>query len=196
MTLEDLREFLQEKIAASLQYEDDAVIEQLQVSMSELRKMKFDLPPPGRQSPQPPDPCCHLPTASRGCDPPGEGWSAARPSHCLLPSPGPPPCAPPGAAVSERDTAEGLSVYLMLFFFIFTVLFFTFYCFSIFVYRFIFNISHLMLRYIFDSNFYFILIPLLHHLFFPLSPLPPTQRSPRSSHANPWAWSSPSTRWL
>ncbi|NWZ29489.1 US6NL protein, partial [Asarcornis scutulata] len=56
MTLEDLREFLQEKIAASLQYEDDAVIEQLQVSMSELRKMKFDLPPPGGQSPQPPDP--------------------------------------------------------------------------------------------------------------------------------------------
>ncbi|NXV61760.1 US6NL protein, partial [Molothrus ater] len=48
MTLEDLREFLQEKIAASLQYEDDAVIEQLQVSMTELRKMKFDLPPPAK----------------------------------------------------------------------------------------------------------------------------------------------------
>ncbi|NWW74276.1 US6NL protein, partial [Climacteris rufus] len=48
MTLEDLREFLQERIAASLQYEDDAVIEQLQVSMTELRKMKFDLPPPAK----------------------------------------------------------------------------------------------------------------------------------------------------
>ncbi|NWU97814.1 US6NL protein, partial [Upupa epops] len=48
MTLEDLREFLQEKIAASLHYEDDAVIEQLQVSMSELRRMKFDLPPPAK----------------------------------------------------------------------------------------------------------------------------------------------------
>ncbi|NXI47074.1 US6NL protein, partial [Galbula dea] len=48
MSLEDLREFLQEKIAASLQYEDDAVIEQLQLSMSELRKMKFDLPPPAK----------------------------------------------------------------------------------------------------------------------------------------------------
>ncbi|NXJ31008.1 US6NL protein, partial [Dicrurus megarhynchus] len=48
MTLEDLREFLQEKIAASLQFEDDAVIEQLQVSMTELRKMKFDLPPPAK----------------------------------------------------------------------------------------------------------------------------------------------------
>ncbi|KAM9554807.1 uncharacterized protein ACIB01_007257 isoform 2-T8 [Guaruba guarouba] len=48
MTMEDLREFLQEKIAASLQYEDDAVIEQLQVSMTELRKMKCDLPPPAK----------------------------------------------------------------------------------------------------------------------------------------------------
>ncbi|KAM6466636.1 uncharacterized protein PHA67_012412 isoform 1-T5 [Liasis olivaceus] len=48
MTLEDLREFLQEKIAASLQFEDDTVIEQLQASMAELRKMKFDLPPPAK----------------------------------------------------------------------------------------------------------------------------------------------------
>lgn len=48
MTLEDLREFLQEKIAASLQFEDDTVIEHLQASMAELRKMKFDLPPPGK----------------------------------------------------------------------------------------------------------------------------------------------------
>lgn len=48
MTLEDLREFLQEKIAASLHFEDDIVIEQLQASMAELRKMKFDLPPPAK----------------------------------------------------------------------------------------------------------------------------------------------------
>ncbi|XP_042296653.1 uncharacterized protein LOC121916017 [Sceloporus undulatus] len=48
MTLEDLREFLQEKIAASLLFEDDIVIEQLQASMAELRKMKFDLPPPAK----------------------------------------------------------------------------------------------------------------------------------------------------
>lgn len=48
MSLEDLREFLQEKTAASLQFEDDVVIEQLQASMAELRKMKFDLPPPGK----------------------------------------------------------------------------------------------------------------------------------------------------
>ncbi|XP_030307114.1 USP6 N-terminal-like protein isoform X2 [Calypte anna] len=48
MTLEDLREFLQEKTATSLQYEDDAIIEQLQVSMTELRRMKIDLPPPAK----------------------------------------------------------------------------------------------------------------------------------------------------
>ncbi|KAJ7344310.1 hypothetical protein JRQ81_000260 [Phrynocephalus forsythii] len=48
MSLEDLREFLQEKIAASLLFEDDIVIEQLQASMAELRKMKCDLPPPAK----------------------------------------------------------------------------------------------------------------------------------------------------
>ncbi|XP_064019182.1 USP6 N-terminal-like protein isoform X2 [Pogoniulus pusillus] len=48
MPLEELREFLQEHTAASLHYEDDAVIEQLQLSMTELRKMKFDLPPPAK----------------------------------------------------------------------------------------------------------------------------------------------------
>ncbi|KAG6927016.1 USP6 N-terminal-like protein [Chelydra serpentina] len=48
MSLEDLREFLQERISASLHYEDDIIIEQLQTSMTELRKMKFDLPPPAK----------------------------------------------------------------------------------------------------------------------------------------------------
>ncbi|XP_072277396.1 uncharacterized protein [Pyxicephalus adspersus] len=48
MSMEDLREFLQEKIACSLSYEDDIVVEQLQTSMAELRKMKLELPPPGK----------------------------------------------------------------------------------------------------------------------------------------------------
>lgn len=47
MSLEDLREFLQEKIGESIYLNDDIVIEQLKVSMSELRKMKLDFPPPG-----------------------------------------------------------------------------------------------------------------------------------------------------
>ena len=47
MPLEDLREFLQETMATDFLISDDVVAEQLQVSMSELRKMKLDLPPPG-----------------------------------------------------------------------------------------------------------------------------------------------------
>uniref|UniRef100_A0A8C2DB38 USP6 N-terminal-like protein n=1 Tax=Cyprinus carpio TaxID=7962 RepID=A0A8C2DB38_CYPCA len=48
MSLEDLREFLQERIVSSFNMSDDAVIEHLQSSMSELRRMKLDLPPPAK----------------------------------------------------------------------------------------------------------------------------------------------------
>ncbi|KAF7687975.1 USP6 N-terminal-like protein [Silurus meridionalis] len=48
MSLEELREFLQETIAETFEVSDDAVIEQLQVSISELRKMKLDLPSPAK----------------------------------------------------------------------------------------------------------------------------------------------------
>lgn len=48
MSLEELREFLQERIAQTFFYSDDMIIEQLQASMAELRKMKLDLPPPGK----------------------------------------------------------------------------------------------------------------------------------------------------
>ncbi|XP_035507684.1 USP6 N-terminal-like protein [Morone saxatilis] len=48
MSLEELREFLQERIAQTFFYSDDIIVEQLQASMTELRKMKLDLPPPGK----------------------------------------------------------------------------------------------------------------------------------------------------
>lgn len=48
MSLEELREFLQERIAQTFFYSDDVIVEQLQASMSELRRMKLDLPPPGK----------------------------------------------------------------------------------------------------------------------------------------------------
>ncbi|XP_051545207.1 USP6 N-terminal-like protein [Myxocyprinus asiaticus] len=48
MSLEDLREFLQERIASSFTVSDDVVIDQLQSSMSELRRMKLDLPSPAK----------------------------------------------------------------------------------------------------------------------------------------------------
>ncbi|CAJ0919540.1 unnamed protein product [Ranitomeya imitator] len=46
LTMEDLIEFLQESLAKNFGYEDDYVIEQLQLSMTELRRAKLDLPPP------------------------------------------------------------------------------------------------------------------------------------------------------
>lgn len=47
LTMEDLIEFLQENLAKNFGYEDDYVIEQLQISMGELKRGKLDLPPPG-----------------------------------------------------------------------------------------------------------------------------------------------------
>ncbi|XP_068964029.1 USP6 N-terminal-like protein isoform X3 [Petaurus breviceps papuanus] len=48
MTLEDLREFLQEKLAGPWPHEDDTVLDHLQTSMAELRRMKCELPPPAK----------------------------------------------------------------------------------------------------------------------------------------------------
>ncbi|KAK9542123.1 hypothetical protein VZT92_000013 [Zoarces viviparus] len=56
MSLEDLREFLQERIAQTFFYSDDVIVEQLQASMAELRKMKLDLPPPGKPDELPREP--------------------------------------------------------------------------------------------------------------------------------------------
>nr|XP_057931908.1 USP6 N-terminal-like protein isoform X1 [Doryrhamphus excisus] len=46
--LEDLREFLQEQLAASYFLPDDAVVEELQAAMTELRSKKLDQPPPAK----------------------------------------------------------------------------------------------------------------------------------------------------
>lgn len=45
--MEDLVKFLQATLSKDFFYEDDFVIEQLQNSMSELRRSKLELPPPG-----------------------------------------------------------------------------------------------------------------------------------------------------
>lgn len=47
LSMEELVEFLQVTLNKNFYYEDDFVIEQLQASMTELRKAKLDLPPPG-----------------------------------------------------------------------------------------------------------------------------------------------------
>ncbi|XP_024138025.1 USP6 N-terminal-like protein [Oryzias melastigma] len=48
LQLEDLREFLQEQLAASFLFQDDVVVEHLQAAMSELRSKKMNLPPPAK----------------------------------------------------------------------------------------------------------------------------------------------------
>ena len=47
LSMEDLVEFLQESLSKDFFFEDDVVIEQLQASMTELRRAKLDLPAPG-----------------------------------------------------------------------------------------------------------------------------------------------------
>uniref|UniRef100_H9H702 USP6 N-terminal-like protein n=1 Tax=Monodelphis domestica TaxID=13616 RepID=H9H702_MONDO len=62
MALEELREFLQEKLAGPWPHEDDAVLEQLQACMAELRRMKCELPPPAKpdELPKKPPPAAEL----------------------------------------------------------------------------------------------------------------------------------------
>ncbi|KAM9832305.1 USP6 N-terminal-like protein [Neosynchiropus ocellatus] len=48
MSLEQLRDFLQEKISHTFYCADDVTVQHLQVAMTQLRKMKFDLPPTGK----------------------------------------------------------------------------------------------------------------------------------------------------
>ncbi|KAG7468410.1 hypothetical protein MATL_G00142800, partial [Megalops atlanticus] len=81
MCLEDLREFLQEKIARSLAWTDDVVIEQLQASMSELRKMKLDLPPPAKSDELPKKPLGLERPVLTLVKPPQTARSQAAPGH-------------------------------------------------------------------------------------------------------------------
>ncbi|XP_044537342.1 USP6 N-terminal-like protein isoform X2 [Gracilinanus agilis] len=92
MALEDLREFLQEKLAGPWPYEDDAVLEQLQASMAELRRMKCELPPPAKLEELPKRPL-GLVTLGRSLEPAGQ-------QH-LLPGDG----APPGGSQAQGEAA-------------------------------------------------------------------------------------------
>nr|DBA31390.1 TPA: hypothetical protein GDO54_007251 [Pyxicephalus adspersus] len=61
LTMEGLIEFLQENLAKNFGYEDDYVIEQLQLSMGELKRAKLDLPPPGKDEEFPKKPLGQVP---------------------------------------------------------------------------------------------------------------------------------------
>ncbi|XP_068132169.1 USP6 N-terminal-like protein isoform X2 [Hyperolius riggenbachi] len=62
LTMEDLIEFLQESLGKNFGYEDDYVIEQLQISMTELKRSKLDLPPPGKEEEFPKKPLGQIPS--------------------------------------------------------------------------------------------------------------------------------------
>lgn len=49
LQMEELVEFLQESLAKDFFYEDDFVIDQLQNSISELKRAKLDLPAAGKK---------------------------------------------------------------------------------------------------------------------------------------------------
>ncbi|CAN0503918.1 unnamed protein product, partial [Rangifer tarandus platyrhynchus] len=80
LSMEELVEFLQETLAKDFFFEDDFVIEQLQISMAELKRAKLDLPEPGKEDEFPKKPLGQLPP---------EGQSAVLPTsfapHPFLP---------------------------------------------------------------------------------------------------------------
>ncbi|XP_025975106.2 USP6 N-terminal-like protein isoform X2 [Dromaius novaehollandiae] len=62
LQMEELVEFLQETLAKDFFYEDDFVIEQLQNSMSELKRAKLDLPAAGKEDELPKKPLGQIPS--------------------------------------------------------------------------------------------------------------------------------------
>ncbi|XP_068162601.1 USP6 N-terminal-like protein isoform X2 [Antennarius striatus] len=63
LSMEELVEFLQETLSKNFFFEDDFVIEQLQASMTELRRAKLDMPAPGKDEEFPKKPLGQLPPA-------------------------------------------------------------------------------------------------------------------------------------
>ncbi|NXJ46188.1 US6NL protein, partial [Spizaetus tyrannus] len=62
LQMEELVEFLQESLAKDFFYEDDFVIDQLQNSLSELRRAKLDLPVAGKEDEFPKKPLGQIPS--------------------------------------------------------------------------------------------------------------------------------------
>ncbi|XP_056311513.1 USP6 N-terminal-like protein isoform X1 [Danio aesculapii] len=102
LSMEELVKFLQVTLSNDFFFEDDFVIEQLQNSMSELRRSKLELPPPGKEDEYPKKPLGQLPP-----EPPG--LAAAATNHMANGQPvgqtreGLPPRGPsPAVSVSKR----------------------------------------------------------------------------------------------
>nr|XP_020515716.2 USP6 N-terminal-like protein [Labrus bergylta] len=110
LTMEDLVEFLQATLNKDFFYEDDFVIEQLQASMTELRRAKLELPAAGKDDEFPKKPLGQLPpeVAVDGAIHVGNGQSHVEPVEPPRdPSPTPEPqrdSRPPSRA--RRDSFE------------------------------------------------------------------------------------------
>ncbi|XP_034081841.1 USP6 N-terminal-like protein isoform X2 [Gymnodraco acuticeps] len=61
LSMEELVEFLQVTLSKNFFFEDDFVVDQLQASMTELRKTKMELPAPGKEDEYPKKPLGQLP---------------------------------------------------------------------------------------------------------------------------------------
>ncbi|XP_037703889.1 USP6 N-terminal-like protein isoform X2 [Choloepus didactylus] len=61
LSMEELVEFLQDTLAKNFFFEDDFVIDQLQISMAELKRAKLDLPEPGKEDEYPKKPLGQFP---------------------------------------------------------------------------------------------------------------------------------------
>ncbi|XP_072601700.1 USP6 N-terminal-like protein [Vulpes vulpes] len=106
LPLEGLREFLQDSLAQPWALEDEAVLRHLRASMTQLRRMRCDLPPPAGPE--------EFPTRPLGLEPVSPAPGPLLPSPASEPpprveepaSPGPaarpePPGPPPGQAIVQ-----------------------------------------------------------------------------------------------
>ncbi|XP_029969705.1 LOW QUALITY PROTEIN: USP6 N-terminal-like protein [Salarias fasciatus] len=83
LSMEELVEFLQVSLSKNFYLEDDVVIEHLQASMNELRRMKLELPAPGKEEEFPRKPLGQLPPdrATPVTNHVGNGESHAEPAE-------------------------------------------------------------------------------------------------------------------
>ncbi|XP_028305423.1 USP6 N-terminal-like protein isoform X2 [Gouania willdenowi] len=109
LTMEDLVEFLQVSLSKTFYLEDDAVIEQLQASVSELRRAKLELPAPGKEDEFPKKPLGQLPPdlAAPLVNHVGNGESHAEPAEPPR-EPSPAPERPKNSRPPSRARRESL----------------------------------------------------------------------------------------
>ncbi|XP_061108882.1 USP6 N-terminal-like protein isoform X3 [Conger conger] len=103
LSMEDLVEFLQVTLSKDFFFEDDMVIEQLQNSMSELRRSKLELPAPGKEDEFPKKPLGQLPPEPAATT---ANHMVNGQSHIARPEPQPVPEAGPDRPPESRPNSR------------------------------------------------------------------------------------------